>query len=173
MCKVYHFIGKERRKKELQGSQFYLPLIICYFAQYYKASFILYNFPELIVLASSDANGHNFFDLSVYERREMEIYELDVTEDKHAEILKDFIEYATKPYDSTGLVGQIFKPIKYIGKFIYKLFDDERAAYCSEGNYEVMNKNGIQIAEKKDPTPTQIRNYCEKYFEKVYDSIKK
>ena len=158
---------------------------------YYNDEVVIDTLPDHIVLASDDDNGKNFFDMSVYQNREMDIYKLNVPKGKHASILKDFVDSVyedekqteKKPYDSTGLVGQIFKSLaskikglpksittilKKILNGIYRLFDDERADYCSEGNYDILIKHGIIIAPSVDSTPTEVQEYCEKNKKKVY-----
>ena len=123
--------------------------------------------PKIIVLASADENGMNYFDISEYQNREMTIFQIDT--DKADDIIHEFLseKVMNMNYDYTGLVGQIFRKL---GKWFYSLFDDERAYYCSE-QAEIFKRHGVKIADHDEPTPTEIFNYCLKHYSIVYSNI--
>lgn len=133
------------------------------FDQYYKT----YKPIDYAVLASADDNGMNYFDISNYQNRRMKIFQVDnPMEDK---IISKFLteEMMKKHYDYSGLVGQIFRKFAY---WLYKIFDDERALYCSEQMDETREFK-VYFSDKKDSSPTQVCEYCEKHYKKVYDNI--
>lgn len=129
--------------------------------QYYDGiSFVI----RYLCLASADENGMNYFSLSEYQNREMDIFE--ITTDKKNEIISEFLseKVMNMNYDYTGLVGQIFRRF---GKWFYSLWDDERAYYCSE-QAEIFKRHGVTIADNDEPTPTEIYEYCRQHYKRVY-----
>ena len=141
---------------------------------------------EYLVLASADDNGMNYFSISEYQNREMIVFNIPEIQDTNTDTIGNISSYSSRlddiihellsekvmnaNYDYTGLVGQIFKPIKKIGKLIFSLFDDERAYYCSE-QADIFRKHGVKLADKTDPTPTEIYNYCKNRYPVVYSSL--
>lgn len=150
--------------------------------EYYGDDYLI----KYIVLASADDNGMNYFSISEYQNREMIVFNIPEIQDTNTDTIGNISSYSSRlddiihellsekvmnaNYDYTGLVGQIFKPIKKIGKLIFSLFDDERAWYCSE-QAEIFRRHGVKIAEKTDPTPTDIYNYCKNRYPVVYSSL--
>jgi len=137
---------------------------------------------DYAVLASADSDGMNYFNISQYQNREMEIFQIDGTFPIYGEYSGRIINDATADsiiheflsekvmnatYDYTGLVGQIFRKL---GKWFYSLWDDERAYYCSE-QAEIFKRHGVKIAAKDEPTPTEIYKYCKMHYPVVYSSL--
>ena len=64
----------------------------------------------------------------------------------------------------------ILKKWKKLSRKVVKLFDDERAYGCSE-QAEIFDRNGLSICNEKEPTPTEVYNYCLKNYPVVYSNI--
>jgi len=109
---------------------------------------------KILVLAGTDSNGMNYFDYSAYQKRKQVIMKPLLTAAQASSILHSYLTIDTMnaPYDYMGLVFWWFN----------RLFDDERAWYCSEIMYDTFKQAGILIAEKANPAPTQIVNYGDK-----------
>lgn len=102
---------------------------------------------KVLVLASADDSGMNFFDFSNYQLRKMSIRKVRENYDENKVI--DFMFHnALIDYDYTGLAF-----------WCLRMFDDEKAYYCSEICYDAFIRAGIKIAEKPDPSCWDIEKY--------------
>ena len=109
---------------------------------------------KILVLASADSNGMNYFDYSHYQKRTQVIMKPALTEAQTSTILHSYLtpETMNALYDYTGLAFW----------WLDRMFDDERAWYCSEIIYDKFIKAGIKVAKEADPSPTQIVDYGDK-----------
>lgn len=116
---------------------------------------------KILVLAGADSNGMNYFDYSAYQKRKQVIMKPILTAAQTSSILHSYLTINTMNalYDYMGLAFWWFN----------KMFDDERAWYCSEIMYDKFKEAGILIAEEANPAPTQIV----KYSDKIHTIIRK
>jgi len=106
---------------------------------------------KVLCLASADSNGMNYKDYSAYQNRTQVIMKPTLTEAQTNKVLHSYFtpETMNAVYDYTGLAFW----------WLNKMFDDERAYYCSELIYDKFSEVGIKVAQRKDPSPTEIVNY--------------
>lgn len=123
--------------------------------EYYKDAPPLDNSIKLLVLASADADGMNFFNFSHYQLRDFSLRKLPLPKEETIKIVKRLITVEPAPYDATGL---IFWPIYKILQF-FKFLDDPKSYFCSELYDIVKEETGFEIAEGSNPSPLGIENY--------------
>jgi hypothetical protein len=113
---------------------------------------------KMLVLGSMDDTGSNYHSYSKYMYRNQVIFKPKVTPIQQKEILHYMLQEDVMNviYDYTGLVFQLLK-----------LFDDEKAWYCSEQVYDVLIKWHCKTARKKDPSPTDQVRYWRYWAEKI------
>ena len=123
--------------------------------KYYGGSKKLDESIKLLVLASADDNGMNFFDFSVYQSRDFSLRKLPLGKKKTKKIISKLVSIESAPYDVTGLAfWWLYKLLKW-----FKFFDDPDSYFCSE-LYEIIKETtGFKIAEKDNPSPLDIENY--------------
>lgn len=116
-----------------------------------------------LIIASMDDTGANYKNLAVYQNRKMDIVKLNLTPEQEEKVIKLFFnkQIMNSKYDYTGLAFW----------WLCRLFDDERAFYCSELYYEQFKKLGIKICNEDEPSPTQEYKYLIK-IEKINNLIK-
>jgi len=109
---------------------------------------------KVLVLASADSNGMNYFDYSSYQGRKQVIMKPELTDKQMKKILHSYLTSDTMNalYDYTGLAFW----------WLNRMFDDERAWYCSEIMYDKYKEAGVIIADDPNPSPTQIVKFAEK-----------
>lgn len=109
---------------------------------------------KVLVLASADSNGMNYFDYSAYQKRRQVIMKPILTEAQTSSILHSYLTIDTMNalYDYTGLAFW----------WLNRMFDDERAWYCSEIMYDKFKEAGVLVAAEANPAPTQIVDYGDK-----------
>lgn len=110
---------------------------------------------KLLVLASADDNGMNFFDFSVYQGRDFSLRKLPVGKKKTKALISKLVSIESAPYDMTGLVFWcLYKVLKW-----FKFLDDPESYFCSELYGLVKETAGFEIAEEENPSPLDIENY--------------
>jgi len=109
---------------------------------------------KVLVLASADENGMNYFDYSHYQDRKQVIMKPTLNEGQMDLVLHSYLtsETMNAVYDYTGLAFWWFN----------RMFDDEKAWYCSEIIFSKFIKVGIRVANSFDPSPTELVKYGEK-----------
>lgn len=119
---------------------------------YYHAADL--NNIKVLVMGSADDSGMNFFDFSNYQDRKFTIRKTQV----NAKAVINYIcNTAYFPYDVTGLFF-----------WLLRLFDDEKAFYCSEKVYMEWLVGGVKVAEHENPSPWDIEKYRRERI--IYDS---
>lgn len=140
------------------------------FINFYKEQGVAKDFldqgkTKTLVMASSDQDGHNYFDFGSYQKRDQMIVKLDIPKDLIKNIVIELcnpeIMYAV--YDYIGLIGWMLSKIECL----YALIDDERAFYCSEVVYEVLKHFNVFIAKNSEPSPTEEAKF---FFNKEFVS---
>jgi hypothetical protein len=102
---------------------------------------------RVLVMGSADDSGMNFFDFSNYQDRKFTIRKVQQPYNEKA-IINYIINKAYFPYDVTGLFFWLFR-----------LFNDEKAFYCSEKVYGEWLVGGVKVAEHENPSPWDIEKY--------------
>ena len=116
-----------------------------------------------LVLGSVDSIGMNYFNFSHYTFRKMIIHKLPVDEITYKKIVNYMLseKVMNKNYNYTGLAFW----------WLYKMFDDERAWYCSKQVKDVALKFEIDLCPgESNPSSTQLAEYALKNFKIIYDS---
>lgn len=115
---------------------------------------------KLLVMASMDDTGANYFDFSKYNTRKFDIVKLDfLTPDQEKIIIDKFLtpEVMDLEYDYTGLPSWI---VNFISPWLYKkFFDDKKRYLCSEVYPEIFNQLGITICDIENPSPQYLYNW--------------
>lgn len=102
---------------------------------------------KVLVMGSADDSGMNFFDFSNYQDRKFTVRKVQESF-REKDIIDFIVGTANFPYDATGLFF-----------WLLRLFDDEKAFYCSEKVYDEWLGGGIKVAEKPEPSPWDIEKY--------------
>lgn len=106
------------------------------------------NDTKALVLGSADSNGMNYFNFSQYQNRKMITHKLPFGHLKSMNLVHWMLKpkQMDKPYDYTGLAFW----------WLFRMFDDDRAWYCSEQVKDVCLKFGYDVCPGEDnPSPTQ------------------
>lgn len=101
---------------------------------------------KVLVMGSADDSGMNFFDFSNYQDRKFTIRKTVVREKP---VINYICNTAYFPYDVTGLFF-----------WLLRLFDDEKAFYCSEKVYKEWLVGGVKVAKHEKPSPWDIEKYA-------------
>ena len=103
---------------------------------------------QLLVLASADSDGMNYFDFSHYCLRHFNIFKVREQFDELTSI-RYAISRFCRSYDATGLFG-----------FCLGLFDDETSDYCSEIVQQIFKAGGAIVFDRgRDASPTEINGF--------------
>jgi len=108
---------------------------------------------KILVLGSADKNGMNYPNYSTYQSRKQCIRKLYTTPQQNIDLLKWYLNPTVMSaiYDYTGLTFW----------WLFKIFDDERAYYCSEIIKDAGDKIEYAMCNIDEPSPTQIYNYIQ------------
>ena len=143
--------------------------------QYYKKPAIF----KYMVLGSANETGMEYFDASVYEKREMVVFDLNaVSKEDFDGLVREFLseKIMSATYDYTWIADQLLKFLfrftPKLARWVVRKLDDEGAYGCSE-QAEIFARHNIAIADVEEPNPTDNYRFCKKKYPIVYSSLTK
>jgi len=122
---------------------------------FYGGAVPLDNNIKLLVLASADKAGMDYFSFSQYELREFSLRKANLNIIQQTVVTDFLVAINSKYYDYTGLVfWWLYKLCRFFG-----FLQDKDSFYCSEQIYEAMKQAGFYCAPVNNPSPLDIENY--------------
>lgn len=122
---------------------------------FYGNSYPLDDSIKVLVMASADDNGMNYFNFSQYQSRDFSLRKVELPESRKSKVLRFLVSIAPLYYDYTGLVfWWLYRLCSW-----FKFLDDSESLYCSENMYEAFKCANFKIADNDEPSPLDIENY--------------
>ena len=110
---------------------------------------------KVLVMASADDNGMNYFNFSQYQSRDFSLRKVELPESEKSKVLSFLVSIAPLYYDYTGFVfWWLYRLFSW-----FKFLDDQESLYCSENMYEAFKCANFKIADNEEPSPLDIENY--------------
>ena len=122
---------------------------------FYGNSYPLDDSIKVLVMASADDNGMNYFNFSQYQNRDFSLRKVELPESGKYKVIRFLVSIAPLYYDYTGLVfWWLYRLCSW-----FKFLDDPESLYCSENMYEAFKCANFKIADNDEPSPLDIENY--------------
>lgn len=118
---------------------------------FYEAEFLLKD-TKVLVLASADETGMNYFNYSYFQKRPQTITRPILNSSINS--IND-VKFIVSLYLSDKIYNSFYDFFALIFWGINRTIFDYFSFYCSELVYYVFNKVGIKLADNKHPSPTE------------------
>lgn len=143
----------EKLKSHFTPNEWYI--ITKSWNNFYGNSYPLDDSIKVLVMASADDNGMNYFNFSQYQNRDFSLRKVELPESGKYKVIRFLVSIAPLYYDYTGLVfWWLYRLCSW-----FKFLDDPESLYCSENMYEAFKCANFKIADNDEPSPLDIENY--------------